>query len=104
MTTHGITGDGRILPLNTQARSPDEGSRNRVRRQGEPPRLELVEAAEPVRADRVQEARARIARRFYDQEEVRKAITRSLLAFFGLEEVDTEADGGLGVEEPPPPR
>jgi hypothetical protein len=46
--------------------------------------LQILENEENVRYDRIQEARGRIARRYYDQEGVRKEITRALMALFGF--------------------
>lgn len=45
--------------------------------------LHILENEEGIRYDRIQEARGRIARRYYDQDDVRKQITRALLTLFG---------------------
>jgi hypothetical protein len=84
MTSSRTRIGGNILPLapleRTSRESKDEDPSFDRR-----PLLRILEEEE-VRHDRIQEARARIARRFYDQDEVRREITQALLGFFGTGE------------------
>ena len=91
MTSSRSRNDGNILPLAPLERTSRESKEDDTSFDRQP-LLRLVEEEEEVRHDRIQEARARIARRFYDQDEVRREITKALLGFFGSGE-DEEIPG-----------
>jgi hypothetical protein len=85
MTTQSLGSSGKILPL-TRGKSSRKDSDDSGDSRKESPILRIVEDDVALRYDRIQEARGRIARRFYDQDEIRKDVTQALLAFFGLAE------------------
>ncbi|MBU1701736.1 MAG: hypothetical protein KJ970_14845 [Candidatus Eisenbacteria bacterium] len=91
MTSSHLRNDGKLLPFTPLERTSCE-SKDEKTSLDRRPLLRLVEEEEEVRHDRIQEARARIARRFYDQDEVRREITKALLGFFGTGE-DEEIPG-----------
>lgn len=60
-----------------------EAPREGIRGMSSKIHLQVLGEEDEIRYDRIQEARGRIARKFYDQEDVRKEVTRALLVLFG---------------------
>lgn len=78
MTMDRLSGDGNGIRLAEEG-TPREGTRG-MRSEI---LLQILQDEDEMRYNRIQEARGRIARRFYDQVDVRKEITRALLVLFG---------------------
>ena len=90
MTARNVGSSGRVLPVTRRDPATHPRDPGSVPKPEAPSPLHIVEGTDEIRHGRVQEARARIARRFYEQDEVRREVTRALLAFFGFEPEEEE--------------